>query len=218
MTTRKRKALEAQSPTAISVPDSKAPFETLSREEKIAEVTRLVEEVRLATLQGPRFRIGSKGEAHHTMNQLDSFDALAVATGTRDVEAAEKLLCQVACAVSGQTYVDRLNHVSASMAALAPTDPLEGLLVGQMVACHNAALRFLSGAMCEENERPQINEFTERAVKLMRTFTAQTEALARLRGKGSSEQRVVVQHVHVNEGGQAIVGSVTKGSGGEGAK
>ena len=44
------------------------------------------------------------------------------------------------------------------------------------------------------------------AVKLLRTYAAQVEALARLRHGG--EQRVIVQHVNVNEGGQAIVGTV----------
>jgi hypothetical protein len=44
------------------------------------------------------------------------------------------------------------------------------------------------------------------AVKLQRTFTAQIEALARLRGKG--QQTVRVEHVTVHSGAQAIVGDV----------
>lgn len=42
--------------------------------------------------------------------------------------------------------------------------------------------------------------------KLARTFNLQLEALKRLRSGG--EQKVRVKHVHVHEGGQAIVGSV----------
>jgi hypothetical protein len=41
----------------------------------------------------------------------------------------------------------------------------------------------------------------------MRTYTAQMEALSRYRGK-TSEQKVTVEHVHVHQGGQAIVGHV----------
>jgi len=48
---------------------------------------------------------------------------------------------------------------------------------------------------------------------LLRTYTAQVEALARLRRGG--EQRVIVQHVNVNEGGQAIVGAVNHPGGSE---
>ena len=44
------------------------------------------------------------------------------------------------------------------------------------------------------------------ASKLLRTYTAQVEALAKLRRKG--EQKVRVEHVHVHPGGQAIVGAV----------
>ena len=44
-------------------------------------------------------------------------------------------------------------------------------------------------------------------------YTAHVDTLARLRRKG--EQVVRVEHVHVYEGGQAIVGSVTTGEGGD---
>jgi hypothetical protein len=55
------------------------------------------------------------------------------------------------------------------------------------------------------------------AVKLLRTFTAQTEALQRYRGKG--QQKVIVKHVHVHTGAQAIVGSVSQaGSATSGAR
>jgi len=42
----------------------------------------------------------------------------------------------------------------------------------------------------------------------MRTFANQTEALGRYRGKG--EQKMMVEHVHVYQGGQAIVGQVSQ--------
>jgi hypothetical protein len=45
------------------------------------------------------------------------------------------------------------------------------------------------------------------ATKLLRTFTAQTEALAKLKRGG--EQTVRVEHVHVYHGGHAIVGAVS---------
>ena len=42
--------------------------------------------------------------------------------------------------------------------------------------------------------------------KLTRTFATQMEALKRHRSAG--EQKVVVEHVHVYPGGQAVVGNV----------
>jgi hypothetical protein len=45
--------------------------------------------------------------------------------------------------------------------------------------------------------------------KLARTFAAQIETLKRYRSSG--EQKVTVEHVTVNTGGQAIVGNVNHG-------
>jgi hypothetical protein len=58
-----------------------------------------------------------------------------------------------------------------------------------------------------EGWREQLNQ----ANKLSRTYATLLEALNRHRGKG--QQKVTVEHVHVHEGGQAIVGNVTPGEG-----
>jgi hypothetical protein len=52
--------------------------------------------------------------------------------------------------------------------------------------------------------------------KLARTFAARVEALKRYRSGG--EQKMTVQHVHVAEGGQAIVGNVNAPTEGVGAR
>jgi hypothetical protein len=50
----------------------------------------------------------------------------------------------------------------------------------------------------------------------MRIFSEQVETWLRLKGKGG-QQRVVVEHVTVAAGGQAVVGMVTPGGrGGDG--
>jgi hypothetical protein len=55
----------------------------------------------------------------------------------------------------------------------------------------------------------------DQANKLSRSFLGLIEALNRHRGKGG-QQKVTVEHVHVHQGGQAIVGTVTptRGAGG----
>jgi len=59
----------------------------------------------------------------------------------------------------------------------------------------------------------QQRDSAERALnKLARTFAAQLEALKRYRTGG--EQRVTVEHVTVNDGGQAIVGNIARRGGG----
>jgi hypothetical protein len=46
---------------------------------------------------------------------------------------------------------------------------------------------------------------------MLRTFVAQMEALKKYRTGG--QQKMIVEHVNVNEGGQAIVGTVNQGGG-----
>ena len=65
----------------------------------------------------------------------------------------------------------------------------------------------------ETDLTPTLQECGSLAVKLLRTYTAQVEALARLRRGG--EQRIIVQHAHIDDGGQAIVGAVNHPGGSE---
>ena len=98
-----------------------------------------------------------------------------------------------------------LNGALAAMHGIAPKDEIEGMLAAQMVAVHSAAmwcLRQLKGS----DILPQQDSNGSLAVKLLRTYAMQMEALQRHRGKG--EQKMTVEHVHVYQGGQAIVGAV----------
>ena len=51
-----------------------------------------------------------------------------------------------------------------------------------------------------------MSAYSSAAAKLLRAYALQVEALRRLRNGGS--QFVRVEHVHVHEGGQAIVGNI----------
>jgi hypothetical protein len=64
-----------------------------------------------------------------------------------------------------------------------------------MVGVHWVAMDLLSKAG-STNDRALLNDRGNLAVKLLRTYTTQMEALKRYRSAG--EQRVVVQHQHVN--------------------
>jgi hypothetical protein len=55
-----------------------------------------------------------------------------------------------------------------------------------------------------------IHANVNRASKSMRLFNDQVETMAKLKGK-SGQQRVVVEHVNVEAGGQAIVGVLPGG-------
>ncbi len=141
--------------------------------------------------------------------------ALAAATGTVDLDAGTTLLTRAGNAVPPcSAPAEHMNVISAMMTDIAPNDGIEGMLAAQMVTCHNAAMECMRRAHVDKQtfEGRKLNlTFADR---FLRTFTAQVEALAKYRGKG--QQKVTVEHVHVHQGGQAIVGNVTTGGGGHG--
>jgi hypothetical protein len=98
-----------------------------------------------------------------------------------------------------------INEALAAATGIGARDEIEGMLATQMVATHVSAMRALrhlkgSDTVAQQDSNGNL------AVKLLRTYTMQLEALQRYRGKG--QQKVTVEHVHVNAGGQAIVGTV----------
>ena len=136
------------------------------------------------------------------------------AFGTTESAFADRMLIGVlnaACEGSPENPPSerQINQALAAVSGIGARDELEGMLATQMVATHVAAMTALHRIAVSEM-LPQYDSCGKLAVKLLRTFTAQVEALHRYRGNG--EQKVIVEHVHVHAGGQAIVGSVTPGS------
>ena len=110
---------------------------------------------------------------------------------------------------------DRDKQFKATAAALigiAPKDEIEGMLAAQLIAAHNAAMECYRRAMLAEQTFEGRRENLSQANKLSRSCAVLVEALNRHRGKG--QQKVTVEHVTVNAGGQAIVGSVQPPGGG----
>jgi hypothetical protein len=96
-----------------------------------------------------------------------------------------------------------------AMSGMEPRDVFEGMLIAQAIATHNAVMECHRRAMIPEQPFEGWRENLNQANRLSRTFAALSEALDRHRGKG--QQRITVEHVNVQAGGQAIVGAVTSG-------
>ena len=111
-----------------------------------------------------------------------------------------------------RTDAQASNFVLGFADAMKPKDPAEALLVSQMAAIHQATMMLARRLNHVENIPQQ--DAAERALnKLARTYAMQMEALKRYRTGG--QQKVIVEHVTVNAGGQAIVGAVNRGGGAE---
>ncbi|HUU17685.1 MAG TPA: hypothetical protein VMW72_11085 [Sedimentisphaerales bacterium] len=92
-----------------------------------------------------------------------------------------------------------------------PQDEIEGMLAVQMVGVHNLAMETLKRAILvgQTGKGKELN--VNQATKMLRTFIAQIDVLKKYRTGG--QQKMIVEHVHVNEGGQAIVGTINQGGG-----
>ncbi len=138
---------------------------------------------------------------------------LMEALGTTELDFLRGLLGQLANAGSqgGQVDEDGLNFMLSVVKGIEPEDEIESMLAAQMAAVHMATMTFARRLAHVDNISQQ--DSTERAFnKVARTFATQVEALRRHRTGG--EQKVTVEHVTVNEGGQAMVGNVARGPGG----
>lgn len=97
------------------------------------------------------------------------------------------------------------NFLLSVVRGVQPRDELEAMLAVQMGAIHQATMMMARRLNHVENITQQ--DAAERALnKLARTYATQMEALKRYRTRG--QQKVTVEHVTVNQGGQAIVGAV----------
>src|SRR5262249_60519776 len=107
-----------------------------------------------------------------------------------------------------------VNAVLAILDGARQENEIEGMLVLQMAVTHALAMK-VAGNLSRVEATPQQDSAALALSRLHRSFTAQIDALASLRRGG--RQKVVVEHVHVYPGGQAIVGSVTHTGGKGGA-
>lgn len=143
--------------------------------------------------------------------QSEGWTLLANAMGTTSQEFLAELLSQTVH-VTGQgaeANAERINFMLAAMRGIGPQDEAESMLAAQMVATHMLAMKCAAGLANPSTTATvdHMNGYASRMTKLTRTFTMQMDALKRYRTGG--EQKVTVQHVNVNDGGQAIVGDVT---------
>ena len=196
--------------------------EVIRKEYSPAEEAALAEyrALRKAKLRQMQFKCEKRKDGKHQLNQTGDDPALAIATlakttGTVHPDLSKKLLEQIGSAsISGKDekiHAESMNAITAALLDIEPRDGLEGLLAGQMVACHNQSMTLLHNSL-NADYLPKMQLLLNSATKLMRTFAAQMETLKKYRSGG--QQKVIVEHVHVNKGGQAIVGAVNQGGGG----
>ncbi|MGA8649048.1 MAG: hypothetical protein WB677_00200 [Xanthobacteraceae bacterium] len=99
-----------------------------------------------------------------------------------------------------------MNAALAMIEAAAPKDEIEGALAVQMACTHTAAMAVLAKLDVAFATEQHVAAFGSAAARLMRAYAIQVEVLRRLRNGGQQFMRV--EHVHVSDGGQAVIGNV----------
>jgi hypothetical protein len=103
---------------------------------------------------------------------------------------------------------ENVNAALAVIDGLKPKNEIEAMLALQMAATHALAMKFSARLYSGGIETiPQQDSAALTLSRLQRAFTTQMDSLSNMRRGG--RQKVVVEHVHVYPGGQAIVGNVT---------
>lgn len=137
------------------------------------------------------------------------WEALKTALGTASSSFVNASLAQLQAAArlpDGPVSEAAMNAALAVIQAAAPKNEIEGALAVQMACTHSAAMAVLSRIGSAHGGYRSVSAYSSAAAKLLRTYALQVEALRRLRGGGA--QYVRVEHVHINDEGRALIGTV----------
>ena len=94
--------------------------------------------------------------------------------------------------------------VVSGMADMKPTDPVEGILIGQLIAANDAAMKlYRLGWINNAEYFHAATKYLQLADKATRTVLMLTERLDHHRGRG--QQQIVVKHVTTVNADQAVI-------------
>jgi hypothetical protein len=188
--------------TSVAKKPASLPATKLEPTEAEQAEIRALAKRKKARRQAPRFAVDRQEDSQIQIIpagvHADAAGARVMnAFGITSTDLAERLMMQIITATHLQSSnepvsAENLNAALAAVTGIAPRDEAEAMLAAQMVGVHWLAMDLLRKA----NDRSLLNDAGNLAVKLLRTYTTQLEALKRYRSAG--EQRVVVQHQHVN--------------------
>jgi hypothetical protein len=143
------------------------------------------------------------GEAENWWRRLNN------ALGTMSSDFVNSSLFQIQAAARsplGGISELSMNAALAMIEAAAPKDEIEAALAVQMACTHTAAMGVLAKLDVAFATERRVAAFGSAAARLLRAYAMQVEVLRRLRTGG--QQFVRVEHVYVNDGGQAVIGNV----------
>ena len=220
----KGKAPLQTAPTRVPLPESTASSPQFSPEVSATDLSAAHAALTGSSNDGAlgvrMHKIGDETQVTLVGDLKDHLDAF----GTKGVDFLNGLLEQVAnTSPKSSRYLEEsgldswgvkqfadevgIKQMLAFIKECKPRDPIEATLLAQMAATNGAAMSF-ANRLANAKSLAERDSAERTFNKLMRTFVVQADTLQRYRFK--SENRVVFQHVTVNDRAQAIVGDVTR--------
>ncbi|MGY3135379.1 hypothetical protein ACVMIH_007015 [Bradyrhizobium sp. USDA 4503] len=175
----------------------------------IATATAIAATAQTQAATPPRIKFSSHGFCIDHPDPEFGAQLMANALGVADRDAMDGILRQlVKASVSGGKPCEvNLAFMISMVRSIRPRDSVEAMLVAQMVSVHVMAMR-CAHHLAHAKDLAQHDSAARALGRLARTFPAQIEALNRHRSHG--EPAITVQNVKVEDGGNAIVGTVTQ--------
>jgi len=131
----------------------------------------------------------------------------ALGTGSSDFVNASLHQLQAAAQLPGSGISETgINAALAMIEGFAPQNEVEAALAVQMACTHIATMSVMARLGPGGGPEDRAVRLASTAARLLRAFSTQFEAYRRLRHGG--DQFVRVEHVHINEGAQAVIGNV----------
>jgi hypothetical protein len=162
--------------------------------------------VRITGIQGNVVAFASPGPAHDIWRKQ-----LKSALGTKSDAFVDMALHHLerAARMPGAGPSDMvINGAIAVITAFAPKNEMEAALALQAACTHMVTMVMMARIGGGHGGPHRLPGLASASAKLLRAYCTQIETYRRLRSGG--DQNIRVEHVHVHEGGQAIVGAVNQ--------
>jgi hypothetical protein len=163
--------------------------------------------VRIRGIQGNVATFGSPGPTEEVWRKQ-----LKAALGTVSdafVDMSLQHLMRAARMPEGGASELAINGALAHIASFASSNEMEAALAVQSACTHMVIMVMFARIGGGHGGPHRLPGLGSTAAKLLRAYCTQVETYRRLRG-GGGDQNIRVEHVHVHEGGQAIVGAVNQ--------
>ena len=140
------------------------------------------------------------------------WDRLKKALGTTSSDFVNSTLFQLQLAAQlprGGLSEMAINAALSTIESAQPRNEIEAIAAIQLACAHAATMAIFAALRGGCGQYRQVAALSSAAAKLVRASAIQMEMLRRLQGGGS--QHVRVEHVHVHQGAQAVIGDVKVG-------